>query len=203
MEFLKDIKDNTLLVVPSTLKTKILEEFNKMNYFLNIKIMSMDEVRRKIYFDYDMDAILYLIKKYKIKIDIAKTYLENMYYLTENNTSSFKLNELELIKSTLLEQGLLKQSPLFRMFLQGKNVIFYGYDFYKKEDIKLIDEIRNITSVQVFEKKTNPSKHLKVQVFDKMDEEIEILEEPEKKTVSLKEIDERLMTIDDFLNDNK
>jgi len=35
------------------------------------------------------------------------------------------------------------------------------------------------------------------------DEEIEILEEPEKKTVSLKEIDERLMTIDDFLNDNK
>lgn len=184
MDFFKHLKDNTLLVVPSSLKQKVLEELDALDCFVNIKIMSMDELMQKIYFDYDLDAILYLMNKYQIKIDVARTYLENMYFLTSSSTSSSKLNELYRIKSEMLDLGLLKISPLFPMFLKDKNVIFYGYDFYKCEDIKLIDEVRKYANVEVFQKEVNPKKDLNVYVFEKMDDEVEYII---KKMISLNE----------------
>ena len=175
MEFLKYIKDNTLLVVPNTLKQKVLEKLDVLNHFVNVKIMSMDELKRKIYFNYDLDAIIYLMNQYKIKIDVSKTYLENMYFLTSSSTSSSKLNELHRIKSEMFDLGLLKTSPLFPMFLKGKTAIFYGYDFYKLEDMRLIDEVKKYAPVQVLEKEVNPRRDLSVQVFEKVDDEVEYI----------------------------
>ena len=173
MEFIRSLKDNTVLVIPSSLKVKVLEKLNALDYLINVKLMSKEELMSKIYFDYEMDAIVYLMENYHIKLDVAKTYLENMYFLTSGNTSSDKLNELYKIKTEMFDLGLLKKNPLFPMLLKNRNVIFYGYDFYKQEDLRLIDEVKKYTNVEIINKPVNSSKDLEVLVFEKMDDEVE------------------------------
>ena len=57
-------KDKTLLITPDKLKTKIREEIMSLNTLLNIKIMSISEVKNRLLFDYDNNAIVYIYKKY-------------------------------------------------------------------------------------------------------------------------------------------
>lgn len=178
MEVVKYIKNHTILVVPSNLKIKILEELDTLDKIIDIKIMTKEEFRKKFYFDYDVEALVYLTNKYQIKIDVAKVYLENMAYLNGFYTASDKLNSLTLMKSNLLSHNLLKENPLFRACLKQYSVCFYGYDFYLKEDEKLIEDIKEITNVQVFQKEENKEKNLQVYEFDTLEEEVKfVLEE--------------------------
>lgn len=173
MELLKYIKDNTILVVPPSLRSKLLEEFDSFDSLVSVKIMTFLEFRRRFLFDYGKEAILYLMRKYQMKRKIAIIYLENMYYLNGLYTSSDRLNELTLMKNNLMDHQLLKEDPLFRKSLKQYNVCFLGFDFYRKEEEALIEQVRKITNVQVFQKEVNPPKNLAVYEFETMDEEVE------------------------------
>ena len=63
MDFLNDIKEKTIIVCPNTVKEKLLTEINKYNRLINVKIITLEELKRLVYFDYDESAILYLIEK--------------------------------------------------------------------------------------------------------------------------------------------
>ena len=71
MNFLNIINKETLLIVPTLIKKKILEKINNMNKLVSVKIYSLDEVKRKVYFDYDYKAILYLMEKHGYKYEVA------------------------------------------------------------------------------------------------------------------------------------
>lgn len=172
MEMLKYIKNGTILVVPTNLKKKILEEIDSLDNLLNVKIISKSEFIKKYYFDYNKETLLYLINKYNIKLEVAKVYLENMYKLNDNFTSSNKLNELTLMKNNLLNHGLLKKDNLFKNYLKSHPIVFYGYDYYLKEDEKLINELKEITDVQVFRQVENPRKELTVLEFETIYDEV-------------------------------
>ena len=45
--------------------------------------MSIEELKKNIYFDYDIEAKLYIMDKYKFKEDIASIILELLYYISE------------------------------------------------------------------------------------------------------------------------
>ena len=49
------------------------------------KYMTYQEFCKKYYFDYQEDAIYYLMKKYQIHLDVAKDILKNMRYLEKKN----------------------------------------------------------------------------------------------------------------------
>ena len=72
-----NLSDNTLLVVPTTIKNKLLLDNKKLK---NIKYMTLEEFKKNYFFDYDINTIYYLMKNYNIKYNIAKMYLENMIY---------------------------------------------------------------------------------------------------------------------------
>ena len=80
------LKNDTILVVKSYLKNKIIEEVRKNNKLLNIKFMSLDEVRNNYYFTYDEKAIYYLINKYHYKYDVCLKYLNNLKYIDKDGT---------------------------------------------------------------------------------------------------------------------
>lgn len=135
MELLKYITDNTLLVVPNNIKLNILDSFNNNSKLLNVKIMSLEELKKNIYFDYDIEAKLYIMDKYKFKEDIAAIILELLYYIFDVNYENEKLKLLKEIKQILTKEGLLTYNTMFLEYIKQKDVIVYGYStinkFYK------------------------------------------------------------------------
>jgi len=86
---LENIKDNSIIICNSNYKINILKNIKKL---INIKFMSMDEFIKSYYFDYDEKTILYLIKKYNIKYEIALEYLNNLIYIEDKKYNIEKLD---------------------------------------------------------------------------------------------------------------
>ena len=87
------LKDKTLLIV----KNKIREEIMSLNTLLNIKIMSINEVKNRLFFSYDNETFYYIYNKYNKPLSIIKTILDYLYYVDTNKIySSIKINEFIL-----------------------------------------------------------------------------------------------------------
>ena len=72
---MEKFKNVDIIIVKDNLKNKIIELINKDEGLNNIKIMSLEELKKKYYFCYDEQAIYYLMTKYNYQIDVAKMYL--------------------------------------------------------------------------------------------------------------------------------
>ena len=117
MDFLNDIKEDTILIIPNNLKEKVLKYIDSLNKLINVKIFSLDELKKKIYFDYDNKAILYLMDNYHYKYEVSKVLLNNMYYIDDKKYSSMKLNHLVKLKNELKAFSLLKEDHAFLEFI--------------------------------------------------------------------------------------
>lgn len=138
MEFLKEIKEDTILIIPSLLKTKVLEFIDSLDRLVNVKIYTLEDIREHLYFSYDEKAILYLMSKYNYKYEVSKTLINNMYYIEDKNYSSNKLNDLNRLKKELLDLSLLRKDELFYGYLNSKRIIVYGYDYIDKFNKKML-----------------------------------------------------------------
>ena len=174
MDFLNDINIYTIIVCESDNKKKILNEINKYKKIVPVKFLSLKELYNLYYFNYDEKALYYLINKYNIKYDVAKTYLDNIIYLNEDEYSNDKLNNLNSIKKDLFDNDILSKNDNFIHNIKNKSVIFYGYDYIDKFTLKLIDTIKKITNVKVIKKKYNNYKH-KVYEFNHIEDEVDFV----------------------------
>lgn len=121
MNFLENIKEETLLVIPYSIKDKILNEINKANHLINVKLITLEQMKKNVYFDYDERAILYLIHNYNYQYEVAKNYIDNMYYIEDKNYSSLKLNQLLNLKKELDYNKLLIYNEGFKQYIKIKN----------------------------------------------------------------------------------
>ena len=149
MQFLNDIKDETILIVPNNVKTKVLEYIDTLDRLINIKIYSLNEIKEHLYFSYDEDAILYLMDKFHYKYEVSLTLIKNMYYVDNITYSSDKLNNLVKLKQELMTLSLLKTDPLFFKCLKDKKLIVYGYDFLDKFDIDMLSSFNNVELINI------------------------------------------------------
>ena len=153
---LEDIKNNTIIICNNNYKIQILKDIKKL---MNVKFMSMDEFIKSYCFDYDEKTILYVIKKYNIKYDIAKTYLDNLIYIEDKKYSNEKLDFLVNLKKELIDNNLLIFNNKFKNYINNKDIIIYNYSLTKFEkyllkdlNYKIIEKNNNeyITSVYEF-----------------------------------------------------
>ena len=77
---LDSIENNSIIICNKDAKNQILRRIKKL---INIKFMSIKEFIKSYYFDYDEKSILYLMKKYNIKYEIAVEYLSNLIYVED------------------------------------------------------------------------------------------------------------------------
>ena len=66
MNYLDYIEDNTILVIPSSIKEEVIINITKNKPLTNIKYISLEELRKKVIFDYDEKAIFYLMNKFMV-----------------------------------------------------------------------------------------------------------------------------------------
>ena len=170
---MKNLKDNTLLIIPNHLKETILLSF--CDELKNIKIMTDNEFIRSYYFDYDLETIYYLMNKYKLKYEVVLIYLKNLYYVENKEYSNDKLNKLVEIKKELDEHNLLKYKPLFLNKLKSMNIVFYNFYDLDKFYLNLIDNLKKITSVEVINEENNCYYEHKIYEFKNAEEEVEFV----------------------------
>lgn len=160
---LDKIKDNSIVIVPSSLKNGLLKEISNSSSLLNIKIITREEFIERSTFSYLEDAILFLMDKYKYDCNVCKILLDNMRYVDSCDYPSNKLNKLFSLKKELIDLGLLKVDQFFFSYLNNKNIYVYGYlyidnlfkrylNMYKYEVIIMDD--KNINNRVVYEAST-------------------------------------------------
>lgn len=163
MEFINNIKKETLIICKNSFK----EQFLKLNILKPVKFMTPNELIKSLYFSYDESAILYIINKYNIKYDIAKMYLENIYYVEDKVYNVEKLDFLVDLKKELTEKSLLKYNILFQEYIKKVDIIVY--------DIKLNNFLKKALSNLNYKeiKRTYHKYSHEIIKFHKIDEEVE------------------------------
>ena len=162
MKILDYLKDNTLIITNNAYKKEILLNTNKL---FNIKFMTFNEFLKNLTFSYNENAIYYLIKEYNYKYDVAKMYLDNIYYI--DNIDNKKINHLKKLKQELEDKNLLIKNEYFNEYLKRTNIIIYNYELNKFEN-KIINKFNNITILNDDIEK----KDISIHEFKTLDEEI-------------------------------
>lgn len=136
--------NNKIVILNDYAKKSFIKKINKL---INVKVITLSELKRKYYFDYDNKAIYFVSNKYNCIPEIAKIYIENTYFIGDINTK--KVNFLKEVKEELDTNNLLTYNNLFKEFLKGKDIVLYNLkyvdNFYKKI-FKELERDSNITS---------------------------------------------------------
>lgn len=154
-----DIKDNMLLICPRDIKEKILANNKSL---VDISFMTLEEYKKRYYFDYDYHTVKYLMDTYGYTLNNAKEIIESLYFVEDKDYPNNKLNDLAKIKKELLEKNLLILDPLFNK--HNKDTIVYGYGDIRLNDAKVL-------------KGTIIDKHYDIYEFDIIESELEYVYE--------------------------
>lgn len=170
----KHMCDNLLLIVPTNIKTNLIEEISSLNTFYSYKIIDDSELKKLVCFDYDIRAIVYLSEKYNIKYDIAKEYLELMIFLTNTSYQSKKLNDLLMMKNDLISHNLLIINHNCQRNFHNKTIKVYGFDVITKKLKFLLDLMK--TPYEIITPKSNYNEGInKIYHFDTLSSQIDSL----------------------------
>lgn len=161
--------NNSVLIVPKSMKKDIILYINNNDTLLNIKIISLDELQRSIYFSYDEDTILYVMNKYNVKKSIAIKYIDNIYYTYTKTIDNEKYNFLNSLKEELLNKEKLIVDKYFSLFLNRKFIV-YGYDYIDKFYLNML---KTIPDVEIITKKESISRNLDILEFNNIKDECE------------------------------
>ena len=161
---LQELKDKTIIICED--KISILKEIS--NSFLDIKFYTKKEFLEEYLFKYDEKALYYLINKYNYKIDVARMYLDNIYYINENKKyKSNKLNKLVTLKQELIDNNLLIINNTFTNKIKDYHIVVYNYPYLDNFELEIFNKLNATIYNDNGENKLD-----KVYVFDSLEEEI-------------------------------
>ena len=172
--------DNTLLIIPNNLKKQVLNN----NKLINIKLTSFNEIRDNLYFKYDEKTIYYLIKKYNMKYEVAKVYLDNLYFIEDKNYNIKRLDKLVSIKQELIDNDLLIFNKLYKNYIKSKTITLYGFNILNKYQKNIIKALEKITKVNIINKENEINELKECYQFNHIEEEITFVLEQISKLIN-------------------
>lgn len=136
---IEDFNNKVLIINDGTKESLVKLLSGKL---LNIKLITLSELKKKYYFDYDKESIYFICKKYNVNHDIAKIYLDNLYYISEIDNEKIRL--LKEIKNELDSNNLLTYNPLFKDFLNNNKVVLFNVSNCDKFYKNIFNELNNV-----------------------------------------------------------
>lgn len=148
--------NNKILIINDYAKNTLLKKINKL---LNIKIITLSELKKNYIYDYDYKSVLYVSNKYNCIPSIARKYIENTYYIN-NEYKNKKIELLTKIKNDLEENNLLIKNNLYRKFLNNKDIVLYNLKYVDKYYLNIIEELSSTNNIITYneEKETSIKK---------------------------------------------
>lgn len=144
------VLNNKIVIVKDSMKNSLLKYINNFSKLLNIKIITLSELKKNLYFDYKNEAIYYLCNKYNVVSNIARIYLENLYYINDFNDD--KILFLNKVKKELDDNGLLIYNKLFSSYLNGKDIVLFDLDYVDKfylNILSMLGEKNNVSNLSI------------------------------------------------------
>lgn len=114
---LDKLQNNDTIITTNNIKNIILKDLAHTKKLLNLKFYTLKEFLDNYYGTPTKEALYFLIKHYHYNYDIAKTYLENIFYDTP---------ELKELKNVLDGNNLITYNSYFKKSL--KRVVIIGLD---------------------------------------------------------------------------
>ena len=148
--------NNKILIINDYAKNTLLKKINKL---LNIKIITLSELKKNYIYDYDYKSVLYVSNKYNCIPSIARKYIENTYYIN-NEYKSEKIELLTKIKNDLEKNNLLIKNNLYRKYLNNKDIVLYNLKYIDKYYLNIIEELSSTNNIITYneEKETSIKK---------------------------------------------
>ncbi len=159
--------NNKIIILKDELKNNFL---NNINSLLNIKIITLSELKKKYYFDYDKKALYFISKKYNVIYDVSKKYIESIYLINDKYHSK-KVDFLKKIKDELIDNNLIEYNELFHEFLKNKDIIIYNIGKVDKFYTNIFKELEIISNVEYINDEIKSSKK-KIYECNNKEEEI-------------------------------
>lgn len=157
-----------IVITNNTLKEDFLKKISKNKIINDNKFMSFSELKKKLFFDYHDDTLEYIMNKYKVNINIAKIYVDNLYFLKEIDDT--KIQFLINLKNELIENKLLVLNENFQKYIKKQNIIVYTNEELTKEQ-RLI-----LAGLNYKEEKLEVNKYVpKVYEAKNIEEEVEFV----------------------------
>ena len=139
------LKDKTLLITNDNFKNKIREEIMSYKQLLDIKIMSISELKNRLLFEPLNSAFTSIYQEYKKPLSIINTLIDYMYYIDDKKEYiSNKINELKNIKNYLLKNNHLKVDKRFIQNLKQYHIKFIGFPVITKEIQFIINKLKEL-----------------------------------------------------------
>ena len=171
MDFISELENNSILLIPNNIKDKVLNYINDNNILKSIKIISFNDLKNGLYYTYNNEAINYVMKNYNANYMLSKSFIDDTYYidsLCDNN----KINNIYSIKENLDNNNLLIKDKLFIELLKSKrNLYVYGFTNINKFNEHMLTIASKYINVIKLDSKENDYKH-EVFEFNNIDEEI-------------------------------
>ncbi len=117
--------DNKVLIIKDEAKEGFINLLS--GKLINVKLITLSEFKKKYFFDYDNKTIYYICKKYKVIPEIAKIYINNLYYISKLIDDD-KVKFLYDLKNELYKNDLLYENELFREFIKNSEIILYDLE---------------------------------------------------------------------------
>lgn len=165
-----EYENKTILIVGSTKKNNILLEINEQKELLDIKVFTLNEFMKKYYFNYDEKTIFYVTKKYEVKPEIAKIYLDNLLFLNDKIYDNTKLNFLKNLKEELITNNLLTENKLFKEWLKNYKIVFYNIK-PSKFNLLFYEELSKNYRTQIMNTENREYEH-KIYHIDTLENEV-------------------------------
>lgn len=140
MDFLKNIKNKTLIIVEDNLKNKILEIIDKQNKLINLKILTITEFYKRYFFDYNKETLYYLCKNYNLSVSNSKMYLDNIKYVINKESNNQNIIKLQEMYQDLKNNNLLIFDNLFKTYLKSFDLIVLNKDNLEPFIINILEE---------------------------------------------------------------
>lgn len=142
--------NNKIVILNDYAKKSFIKKIDKL---INVKVITLSELKRKYYFDYDNKAIYFVSNKYNCIPEIAKIYIENIYYLKDIDNE--KINFLKDIKNDLDSNNLLSYNNLFKEFLKGKEIVLYNLKYTDKFYKNIFKELEKFSKITIYNDEDN------------------------------------------------
>lgn len=162
------LNNQEIIITTSTNKRNILKNNHSLN---NQKIYTINDFYKQYYFDYNEETIYYIMNKYNVKYEIAKIYLENLYFLKIKEYNSSKLQFLTNLKEDLISNNLITINNLFINYLKNKNITFLNLP-YSKENNNLFNQLSLNSKVNIKNEDNKKYNHI---IYDLNDIEDEVV----------------------------
>ena len=135
------MEDNTLIICENNTKVGILKKMSNKHLFLNVKFITKKEFLNSFLFKLKDNALYEIVNKYNLKIDIAKMYLENIYYIEDKKYNNEKLDFLYELKTFLKDNNLLEYDNTFKDYLKNFNIQVIGYDYLETFEEEIFNSL--------------------------------------------------------------